>query len=109
MPAPLLMKIVPLVITNASFYNYLPNFAIALAPRSNTKLSHFVKMLSHFVISVPLCNKQKQPSSGALRKVCSENMQQIYRRKPMPKCNFNKVVKGSVKYRFFPHLVLYGC
>ena len=25
------------------------------------------------------------------RKRCSENMQQIYRRKPMPKCDFNKV------------------
>ena len=24
-------------------------------------------------------------------KSCSENMQQIYRRTPMPKCNFNKV------------------
>ena len=29
---------------------------------------------------------------GVLRKICSENMQQIYRRTPMPKCNFNKVV-----------------
>ena len=27
---------------------------------------------------------QKQPSRGALRKRCSENMQQIYRRTPMP-------------------------
>ena len=28
---------------------------------------------------------------GVLRKRYSENMQQIYRRPPMPKCNFNKV------------------
>ena len=35
---------------------------------------------------------QKQPSRGDLRKSCSEIMQQIYRRKPMPKCDFNKVV-----------------
>ena len=28
---------------------------------------------------------------GVLRKKCSEIMQQIYRRKPMPKCDFNKV------------------
>ena len=33
---------------------------------------------------------QKQPSGGALRKRCSENMQQIYRKTPMPKCDFNK-------------------
>ena len=34
---------------------------------------------------------QKQLSLAALRKRCSENMQQIYRRTPMPKCDFNKV------------------
>ena len=34
---------------------------------------------------------QKQPSKGVLKKRYSENMQQIYRRAPMPKCNFNKV------------------
>ena len=31
---------------------------------------------------------QKQPSRGVLRKSCSENMQQIYRRTHMPKCDF---------------------
>ena len=34
---------------------------------------------------------QKHPSRGVLRKRCSENMQPIYRRKPMPKSDFNKV------------------
>ena len=34
---------------------------------------------------------QKQRSRGVLRKRCSENMQQVYRRAPMPKCYFNKV------------------
>ena len=29
---------------------------------------------------------QKQPSGDVLKKRCSENMLQIYRRKPMPKC-----------------------
>ena len=33
---------------------------------------------------------QKQPSRDFLRKRCFENMQQIYRRAPMGKCNFNK-------------------
>ena len=35
---------------------------------------------------------QKQPSRG-LKKRCSENMQQIYRRTPMLTCDFNKVPK----------------
>ena len=30
---------------------------------------------------------QKQPSRGVLLKRCSEKMQQIYRRTPMPKCD----------------------
>ena len=34
---------------------------------------------------------QKQPTIGVLRKRCSANMQQIYRRIPMPKCDFNNV------------------
>ena len=34
---------------------------------------------------------QKQSSRGVLRKRCSENMQQIYRRIPMPKYDSNKV------------------
>ena len=32
---------------------------------------------------------EKQSSRGVLRKRCSENMQQIYRRTPMPKCDCN--------------------
>ena len=38
-------------------------------------------------------SRQKQSSIGVLRKRCSENVQQIYRRSPMPKCHFNKVAK----------------
>ena len=34
--------------------------------------------------------KQKQSARGILRKKCSENKQQIYRRTPMPKRNFLK-------------------
>ena len=30
---------------------------------------------------------------GVLSKRCSENMHQIYRRTPIPKCDFNKVAK----------------
>ena len=37
-----------------------------------------------------LVHRQKQPSRGVLRKKCSANMRHIYRRTPMPKCDFNK-------------------
>ena len=37
---------------------------------------------------------QKQPSKGILRKRCSENIRKIYRRTPMPKCDFNKVAQN---------------
>ena len=33
---------------------------------------------------------QKQPPRGVPKNRCSENMQQIYRRTPIPKCDFNK-------------------
>ena len=45
-----------------------------------------------------MCNIQKQPLRGVLMKRCSENMQQIYRRTPMPSaisikllCNFMEI------------------
>ena len=40
-----------------------------------------------------LSQRQKQPFRGVVRKRCSENLQRIYRRTPMPKKDFNKVVK----------------
>ena len=36
-------------------------------------------------------NKLKQPLRGVLKKRCSENIQPIYRRTPMPKYDINKV------------------
>ena len=36
---------------------------------------------------------QKPPFTGVLRKMCSENIQEIYRRITMPKCDFNKAAK----------------
>ena len=38
-------------------------------------------------------HNQKQPFRGVLLKRCSKNMQQIYWRTPMAKCDFNKVAK----------------
>ena len=37
----------------------------------------------------------KQPSGGVPKKRRSENMQQIYRRAPMLKCDFNKVATAA--------------
>ena len=34
---------------------------------------------------------RSSPPRGVLRKRCPKNMQQIYMRTPMPKCDFNKV------------------
>ena len=36
---------------------------------------------------------QKQPSVGVLIKRWSENMEQVYRKTHMPKCDFKKVAK----------------
>ena len=38
---------------------------------------------------------KKQPPRGVLKKRSSKNMQQIYRRTPIPKCDFNKVAKQN--------------
>ena len=46
----------------------------------------------------------KQPSRGVLRKRCSQSIQQIYRRAPMLKCNFNKVARNVIEI-----LLRYGC
>ena len=40
---------------------------------------------------------KKQPSRGVIKKRCSENMQQIYRRTPIPKYDFNKLLCNFLK------------
>ena len=45
--------------------------------------------------------KQKQPSRGVLRKRCSENMQQIYRKTTMLKCGFNNVAATLFIFLYF--------
>ena len=39
---------------------------------------------------------QKQPTRGVLRKICSENKQQIYSKRPIPKCDFNMLTSTWV-------------
>ena len=49
-------------------------------------------------IACVLClHVQKHSHRGVLRKTCSENMQQIYRRTPMPKCDLNKVACNFIE------------
>ena len=38
---------------------------------------------------------KKQPSRGVPRKRCFENIQHVYRRARMPKCDFNKVANNN--------------
>ena len=45
-------------------------------------------------------NIREQPPRGVPRKRCSENMQQIYRRTPMLKCDFNKAAATLLKSHF---------
>ena len=55
-------------------------------------VAHFVQTFSWLLRENDIWEEiQKQPSIGVLIKRCSENMQQIYRRRNVPKCDFNKV------------------
>ena len=53
-------------------------------------MSQLLTEILNHLYSVKDSNIRKQPPEGVPRKRCSENMQQIYRRTPMPKCDFNK-------------------
>ena len=63
--------------------------------RKKTKLRIKIRISLHstsFTSCVSFADwNQKQPTRGVLGKRCSENMQQIYQRTPMSKCDFNKV------------------
>ena len=59
------------------------------------RISSFVSNIEERVIV------KKQSSTGVLRKRCSENMQQIYRKTPMPKFHFNS--------NFIEMKLVYGC
>ena len=54
-----------------------------------TQVSSLKPELFHQFVQIFLIRKQL--SRGVLGKQCSENMQQVYRRTPMSKCDFNKV------------------
>ena len=54
---------------------------------------------------------KKQLFVGGLRKRCSGNMQHIYRRTPIPKCDFNKVAKQfyQLQRNFIEIALRHGC
>ena len=58
--------------------------------------------LLHFdyICSAWYSNLQKQPSRGVLKKRCSENMQKIYRKTPMPKCDLKEVSNRTSAWVF---------
>ena len=57
------------------------------------KKSEEVALLGYSII-------QKHPSRCVPKKRCSENMQQIYRRKPMSKCYFQKVANSRLIFYY---------
>ena len=61
-------------------------------------LSPFLNALTHIKLNIDGISStiQKQPSIGVLTKKSSENMQLIYRIKPMLKCDLNKVTKNTL-------------
>ena len=72
---------------NASFLSY---HLLKISVPLQAVLILFLK-LTLLNSTFPNSKNQKQPSRGVLSKRCSKNMQQIYRRIPMPMCDFNKV------------------
>ena len=60
----------------------------------NIHIRTFHKHLSLiFGFAFPVSTLRKQHPRCVLRKRCSKNIQQIYRRTSMPKCDVNKVAK----------------
>ena len=65
-----------------------------IALRVISSREHLSQVLTIAKLQLPVSRIQKQPSSGGLRKRFSENIEQIYRRTPTPKCDFNKSYFG---------------
>ena len=90
------------------FWNQIKGLKLVFLPCFLHDISKKILLTSHsidwpnFVIWLSLLLEipgimciQKESSRGVLRKRCSENIQQTYRRTSMSKCNFNKVVLHS--------------
>ena len=73
----------------------LSHFAPGYATSSGMKfkLHYTVIVLRKLNSTNNFPEKSKAPSGGILIKRCSENIQEIYRRTPMPNYNLNKFAK----------------
>ena len=75
----------------AQVFNPTAELAITAGPPTNQANA---EIETHPLTAEKKTNKmQKEPSRGVFKKRYSKNMQQIYRRTPMLKCDFNKVAK----------------
>ena len=81
-----------------------------LTLRPNTDAAYKQSLCSNdFSYNLPsklICIIQKQPPRGILKKMCSENTQQIYMKTPMLKCDFNKV---ALQINFTEITLQHGC
>ena len=90
------------------YYKIILSFSkiIIMVTRRNSVFGHFWhSAVSAKLLILGICPSfiQKQPLKGVLSKRCSKNMQQIYKRTPMPKCDFNKVAKQiTLRYECSP-------
>ena len=67
-----------------------------IGPTSISKgIESFLILTSLEDLNLFILDDQNQSFRGVLKKKGSENMQQVYTRTPMPKCDFNKV---ALKY-----------
>ena len=78
------------IIRMTSVYCTVSPFITTLVPLYTTS-SRAEKLPIDFFRKSARVYAHNQPSRCIFRKRCSENTQQIYRRKPMPKCDFNKI------------------
>ena len=60
----------------------------------NFDTSCAMKYFELLIFNLQTEDLQKQPFRDVLRKKCSENMRQIYRRAPTSSCHFNKATSG---------------
>ena len=79
-----------------SFFSRIQSKCVKIRTRKNSVFGHSSRSDNYYTDTW-----QKQPSTGALEKRSSENMQQTCRRTPTTKCDFNKVAKQLYWNRTF--------
>ena len=73
-------------------YPFVLNAGRVINMGRQVSYSSFINKEGVFVCYTLMITKfQKQPSRGVLKVRCPENMQQIYRRTPIPKRDFNSI------------------